>query len=249
MWDKAGVAAVFCAAAIGADSVAADSPLPAQPIEIVLAEPTTRYAHAVLGDAIEWGAVEGHKPDGSIAFRVTLPEELVFEDIEIRRISSYGFVIVESHRDLGARLAVYRNRTTDLSSIDIVRIAATPFIGRRYRWLAPAAIADFDGDGIDDVAYVETPHLRGILKIVTLRGDDQLVPIATPQGGFSNHRIGQDFITSDVRNCDGVVELLTPNLDWSRLMAVRLVNGELVGRPLEEEPSREGIASAKACSG
>ncbi len=246
MWGKASHAAAFCAAVLGAHSVAALSPVPAPQVDIALAGPTTRYAHAVLGDAVEWGAVEGRYSNGSVAFRVTLPEQLVFEDIEIRRIPWYGFVIVESHRDLGARLAVYRNRTTDSGPIDVVRIAATPFIGRPYRWLAPAAIADFDGDGIKDIAYVETPHLRGILKIVTLRGD-QLVPIATPEGGFSNHRIGQDFITSDVRDCDGVIELLTPNLDWSRLMAVRLVDGELVERPLDEHPSREGIARAKEC--
>ncbi len=229
---------------------------------VSLGEPTERYGHAVLGDAVEYGALvltllsssppdEGQTRPSTYTTNLDtlrLPHSRVFEDIEVR--SAYGvdpdrevFVVVESEASRGAQLAVY-----EVKDEKIRKRAATPHIGQRNRWLAPAAIADFDGDGINDIAYVETPHLAGILKIVTLRGD-ALVPIATPKPGFSNHRIGQDFITSDARTCDGITELLLPSLDWTTLMAARLENGEITARPLPHPPSREGIKAAKACNG
>lgn len=213
--------------------------------EVAFADPTDRYTHGVLGDAIEWGALQVGASDRGIV-TLTLPQDRVFEDIDIR-VTDFGsgradkIVVVESQRDLGAQLAIYR-----FDERSIRKIAATPPIGQRNRWLAPAAIADFDGDGVNDIAYVETPHLAGILKIVTLRGT-ALVPVAFPKPGFSNHRIGQDFITSDVRVCGGAPELLLPDLHWSTLMAARLENGEIVSRPLPHAPSREGIAAARQC--
>ena len=152
--------------------------------------------------------------------------------------------VVETDFDLGAQLAVYE--------VDCItgfkKVAATPHIGRAYRWLAPAGIADFDGDGLNDIAYVETPHLGKILKIVTLKGD-QLVPIVTPRAGFSNHSIGEDFITSGVRECAGRVELLTPDAARTTLMAVRVEGGEIVSEATAFEPSLEGIAAAQRCAG
>ncbi len=225
--------------------VMAASPVPPV-VEARFTAPTDRYAHAVLGDDIEYGALEFLVGDRVVS-RVVLPDSRVFEDITPRFARLSGetglqIVVVESEASSGAQLAVYEAT----SGPALVKRAATPHIGRRNRWLAPAAIADFDGDGVNDIAYVETPHLSGILKIVTLR-DDALVPIATPRPGFSNHRIGQDFITSDVRNCDGVIELLLPDREWMTLMAARLEDGEIVSYSLTHPPSQAGIEAAKRC--
>ena len=80
-------------------------------------------------------------------------------------------IVVESSQSGGARLAVYGYDRGALRPV-----AATPEIGRRNRWLAPAGVADLNGDGQLDIAYVETPHLAGVLRIWTFSPDG----ISTP---------------------------------------------------------------------
>jgi hypothetical protein len=101
-----------------------------------LAEPTDRYAHAVLGDALEWGAltlVLDGGPETTVTLR--LPETRVFEDIATRLADVTGdgapeVIVVETDLALGASLAVYGPAG---------KLAATPFIGQPNRWLAPPA--------------------------------------------------------------------------------------------------------------
>jgi hypothetical protein len=75
-------------------------------------DPTTRYAHGVLGDAVEAGTLAAQLDDfpNCITGRITLPETEVFEDLAPRLADLDGdgraeIIVVQSHRDLGARLA------------------------------------------------------------------------------------------------------------------------------------------------
>lgn len=177
-----------------------------------LAEPTARYDHAVLGDALEWGALHLWL-EGGERRTIRLPETRVFEDIEARLADLDGdgtreVVLVEADLARGAALAIY-----DAQGLR----AATPFIGQPHRWLAPAAIGDLDGDGRVEIAYVDRPHLRRELVFVRLEGD-RVVEIAR-QTGLTNHRIGDDFITSGLRDCGAGAEVILANADWTRLMA------------------------------
>ncbi len=179
-----------------------------------LSAPTDRYDHAVLGDALEWGALDLTLEDGR-RVSITLPYTRVFEDIEARLADLDGdgraeVIVVETDQQRGAALAVYGPEG---------KIAATRFIGQRHRWLAPAGIADFDGDGRVEVAYVDRPHLLGELVFVRLEGDRLVETLRLP--GLTNHRIGEAFISGGVRDCGMGPELVLASRDWTRVLVVR----------------------------
>lgn len=190
-------------------------------------DPTTRYQHGVLGDAVEWGALHLETAaDNRKKLTFTLPQSLVFEDIAPRLIDVDGaagpeIVVVESHRDKGARLAVW-NETG--------RIASTPFIGRRNRWLAPIGAADLDGDGTVEIAYVDRPHLAKVLRVWRF-DDGQLNEIAAASG-FSNHQIGWDYIQGGIRDCGQGPEMIVASGDWQNVLAVSYMAGNLRSKRL-----------------
>jgi hypothetical protein len=184
--------------------------------------PSTSYGHDALGPGYEWAMLALHGEAGSLFHQE--PGGLVFEDIAPRLADLDGdddneVIVVESDPDRGSRLAIWGG---------LGRIAATPFIGRRHRWLAPVGAADLDGDGRVEIAYVETPHLGKRLKIVRLEGD-RLVPVAEA-AGLTNHRLGEPFIQGRIADCIGQPTILTANADWTRIIATTLAGGELTSR-------------------
>ncbi len=178
-----------------------------------LVDPTGRYDHAVLGDALEWGALTLVAANGSVT--ISLPASRVFEDIKARLADVTGdglpeVIVVETDLSHGASLAIYGPQG---------KIAATPYIGQPNRWLAPAGIADFDGDGRTEIAYVDRPHLLKDLVFVRLEGDQLVETARIP--GLTNHRIGDDFISGGVRDCGQGPELILASEDWTRVLRVR----------------------------
>jgi hypothetical protein len=103
-------------------------------------------------------------------------------------------VVVETDPDLGAQLAVYALRQGAL-----VKAAATPHIGQRFRWLAPVGVADLNGDGVTDIAYVDRPHLAKTLRVWSW-APGGLTEIAALEG-VTNHRIGDEVIWGGLRDC------------------------------------------------
>ena len=185
--------------------------------------PTSRYGHAIMGNLPEWSQLcLSHGADRAC---VTLAETSVFEDISPRLADMDGdgldeAVVVESTFTGGASLVVYKRDGDRLERI------ATPPIGRRNRWLSPIGIADFDSDGRMDIAYVEKPHLAKELKIYSWAGDHlKLIARAT---SFSNHRIGDETITSGMRDCGRGPEMIVPDGKWSRVYSGRFDDGQLV---------------------
>lgn len=199
--------------------------------EAWLTHPTRRYAHAILGDEIEGGALAISLPSGR-KVELILDKNSVFEDRMARLVDldgdgQYEIVVVESHLERGAALAVY-----GLKQDQIVKRAQTKSIGQANRWLNPAVAGDFDGDGKIEIAYVETPHIGGILKIVRLQRDGQkdwLNPIAS-LAGFSNHKTGsrqlQQAVTFDWDG-DGKTDIILPGAARDTIKVVSLIEGSL----------------------
>jgi len=205
--------------------------------EVWLVEPTGRYDHGVLGDAIEAGGLLVRLRDGSER-RFSLPEDQVFEDLRPRladldRDGEDEIIVVRSSLDHGAVLAVYGLVDGPDGDDRLQLVAEGPGNLTAHRWLNPVGAADFDGDGVVEVAYVETPHIGGILRILSLR-DGKLVEEAS-WAGFSNHLIGSREIgLSAILDFDedGLPEIFLPSARRRSLRVLRYKDGEisLIGR-------------------
>ena len=225
--------AIACCAALHAVGALAQGVSSAR-----LTQPTDRYNHAILGDALEWGGLRIAGANGAI--EVTLPQSRVFEDVTARVADLDGdgraeVLVVETDIMLGASLAVYDAKG---------KVTATPFIGRTHRWLAPLGVGDLDGDGLPEIAYVDRPHLAKELVILRYRNGKLSEVARVP--GLTNHRIGDKTIAGGIRNCGQGAEAILANADWSQLMAVRLGGETLQSRSLGRYSSAT-MAAALAC--
>lgn len=218
-------------------------------IKAEYSEPTNRYDHGILGDAIEWGALKltvdlCRGCDGAPQhreFTLRLPENRVFEDVAPRivRVVNEGsteVMVVETDLGLGARLALY-----DEAGL----IAATPFIGRTHRWLAPIGVADMDGDGAIEVAYVDRPHLAKTIRV--WRYWDQKFTLVAQLPGFTNHRIGEDNIAGGMRDCGGGPEMIVTDANWQNIVAVSFDGADFSTRILGPHRDRTSFKAALDC--
>lgn len=169
--------------------------------EAWLIAPTTRYPHFVQGSNYEAGGLRVRTRDGR-NLTLMLDENHVFEDRQPRLadLDNDGrdeIVLVLTSLKKGASLAAY-----SLVDDKIALKAKTPFIGRPYRWLNPAGIADFNGDGKTDVAFVAMPHLAKRLEFWTL--SDQGFRQIGEMEDVSNHQNGSPHTgMSAVADFDG----------------------------------------------
>ena len=204
------------------------------------------YGHGVLGATPEWealrvvGAGAGQSPS---AF--SEPQH-IFEDIaprlvDLDRDGHDEIVAVQSSFSRGARLAVFEFDADG----DIQLLSATPYIGTRNRWLAPIGAADLDGDGHVEIAYIDRPHLAKRLRIWRFR--DGMLQHVADASGLTNHRIGEDFITSGIRDCGDGPEMLMADAGWRQVLAVHFDKGSVEYRAIERFRNAEQVANLLAC--
>jgi len=202
-------------------------------------DPTPRYDHGILGDAVEWGALE-LTVDGRTRSLV-LPDSRVFEDLAPRLADLDGdgaaeVIVVETDLARGARLSIY--------GADGL-IAATPYIGRTHRWLAPIGAADLDGDGAVEIAYIDRPHLAKTLRIWRFENGALTEVASVP--GLTNHQIGWDYMLGGIRDCGAGPEMITADATWSRMMASAFDGKTIASREIDVVTDRSSFDDALAC--
>jgi hypothetical protein len=145
-------------------------------------------------------------------------------------------LVIETDVNRGAALAIYGPEG---------KITETPHIGQSNRWLAPLGAADLDGDGAIEIAYVDRPHLARVLRVWRF-ANGSLSEVAQMEG-LTNHRIGEQYISGGIRDCEGVPEVVLADADWQRVVAVTLKDGQLAQRDIGPFAGAESFAAALAC--
>ena len=186
--------------------------------------PTTRYTHAILGDAIEAGGLVVYHNEQYLQLNLTT--DYVFEDIVPRLVDVTAdgipeVVCIRTQLSRGAGLVIYQ-----IAADTLIEYAYVTEIGRSSRWLNPAAIYDLDGNGNLDIAWVQTPHIGGILKIAEI-APGELVPTAEFTG-VSNHGLNQrNQCLSALVQVDGDVQLLLSSQARDRINWLTYGNNEI----------------------
>ncbi len=190
-----------------------------------LIAPTERYPHYVRGQQYEAGGLRVELKGGDVV-TLMLDAQHVFEDRIARLADLDGdgrdeIILVLTSLQRGAALAVY-----SIVDGEITLTAQTPFIGRAFRWLNPAGIADYSGDGQLDIALVQKPHLTKRLEIWTIR-NGRLVRISSIDN-VSNHHNGSDITRMSASadfNGDGIADLAIPSGDYGTIRVFSFANG------------------------
>ncbi len=189
-----------------------------------LTQPTDRYAHGILGDAIEAGGLMVKTRNGK-TLELVLPEKFVFEDRQARLHDLDGdgraeIIVVLTSVTKGGALAFYGVRDGA-----IVKLAQTPHIGRSNRWINPSEFADLDGDGNIEITAVWKPHLARELQ--AWRYANGTLTHVTTIEGYSNHEIGsrvQDM-SEVMKLSDGRTALAIPTPGYDEI-AFLVLKGE-----------------------
>ena len=207
------------------DELAAfDAPLPAGRVvhadrwSAALVSPTDRYAHAVLGDAIEAGAVEVLDRCSGDVTRIEVPPPEVIEGVSpmLVDLDSDGVVevvVTTANDEVGARLEAYR--------LDGTLLAVSDPVGRGRRWRNQLGAAPLGPEGAIELVDVQTPHLGGIVRFSRVEGG-ALVRQASLRE-FTSHVIGSRNLDLGIladTTGDGQPEVQIYSQERARLVAI-----------------------------
>ena len=204
-----------------------------------LGSPTRRYPHGALGSPVHAASLhvvaetqlKAYGPPKVLS--VELPLTRVFEDRLLRLADLDGdgkdeIIVVESDAFQGSSVVVYGLRSTPTgasaksrSQTRLVELARSPAAGSTFRWLNPVGVADFDGDGMMDIASVTTPHIGGVLTLYHYT-PPKLVPFAKAMD-VSNHKMGalEQRLASIVNLPGQRPTIIVPDMTLTALHALR----------------------------
>ncbi|CAN5798993.1 hypothetical protein BH23ACT11_BH23ACT11_19550 [soil metagenome] len=189
-----------------------------------LSEPTERYDHGVLGDAIEANSITLLRPgdEESLEAGIIAPESGgVFEQVaplwfQAKDLDGNLLAITESTPSLATRVSVY--------GLDGDLVAAGPFIGEPSKWRHLIAAGPFGPNGEIELVDTLTPHIGGTIEFYRPDFDNRSLDIVATQTGYTSHRIytrNMDTARAGDLDGDGRWELLVPNDAYTELGAIR----------------------------
>lgn len=188
---------------------------------VLLVNPTSRYAHGVLGDSVEAGSVAVIRVGEELSLKrvISPPGEAVIEGlapilVDLTEQPGRDILVTESSSGEGARIVAY--------GPDGARRATGPEIGTGRRWRHQLAVTAFGPAGERELAVVRTPHIGGVAEFYRSTRDG-LEIVATVEG-YSSHVIGSRNLNGGVAGDftgDGQPELVVPTARRSAIAGIQ----------------------------
>lgn len=181
-----------------------------------LTQPTDRYEHGVLGDALEADSITVLRPSPEGARMLSsFPAASggVFEGVAPMWFERNGetlLAVTESVAGLGARVSVYQP--------DGELAGAGPFIGEGMRWRHLTSAAPFGPGGETELSATLTPHMNSAAQFYQIGEAGLEITAGVP--GYTSHRIysrNLDAALAGDLDADGETELLLPTPSYTAL--------------------------------
>lgn len=185
------------------------------------AMPTDKYGHAILGDGME--AEQLVVASNGKFYDLFLEDDYVFEDIrprlyDVDNDGDLEIITIRTHTSNGAGIVIYK-----LVDNKLTEYATVTEIGRRFRWLNIATVDDIDNDGTVEIAWIQTPHIGGILKVAKI--EKGILTVLSEKSQYSNHAIGErNLCLSVLSEQDGQKVIYVPNQNRSSITGFSLKN-------------------------
>ena len=207
---------------------------------VVLASPTTRYPHGILGDRWEAGSIL------VVQFRQTTSlswetkeiglSDKVFEMTtpmlaDIDQDGTKDIVTTVSDATSGSQIVVYAKNG------DV--IAESEPIGKGFRWLHQIAYGPFGPEGQRELVVVRTPHIGGFVQY--MRNTLGSLETIYQKAGYSTHVISSrnlDMALGGDFDGDQKLELLIPNQALTTLYLLNRTQEGGVAEKLVHLPSQ-----------